>query len=346
MTPSANATIEARRYLMYVVRPLGTPAVALLGASYRSAEITRHFADAQLGVNGVILMFDQRQATLQTVTGAAARRPRTGLLRTDMYDAMQRGDGGTWVGPTSVDNVVRLHAWAKVPGRDSVVVVATPLAQAMAPAQSIADGTKAVALTGSAVVAAAGVMVIWGVATLRANRRRERQLERAQADLAAAQTDISGNRLRATTATAQLRALLDGVTEAAAVFDTELRLATWNDRFLAAAGLEDDTVREGLPFDQLIRQQCLAGLFGPQADTEAEVARRTQTLLAAEPDTSLTQTGPDGTQIPILARRMPDAGLVLILGGLAAWQPPPRAATPASGSSTTLALAEETIVEW
>lgn len=174
ITPAANATIEARRYLMYVVRMLGSPPVAVIGASYRSGEITRHYADGHLGLNGVIVMFDQRQATMQTVAGPAARRPRTALQRTEMYDAMRRGDGGIWTGPTSVDNVVRVHGWAKVPGRDSVVVVGSPVAQAMASAQTIEDATQAVAAVGSIVVAAAGALVIWGIATLRANRRRDR----------------------------------------------------------------------------------------------------------------------------------------------------------------------------
>lgn len=123
-------------------------------------------------------------------------------------------------------------------------------------------------------------------------------MERVRADLAAAQADVNGNRVRATTASAQLRALLDGVTEAAAVFDSDLKMAVWNDRFLAAAGLEAETLRAGLPLDQLIRQHRLAGLFGPQPDAEAEIARRTQILLAPESDGSLTQLGPEGKPIP------------------------------------------------
>jgi PAS domain-containing protein len=354
VTPTSNATVEARRYLVYVVRPLGSPARAIVGASFRSGEITRHFADATLGTNGIVLLIDQKQGLLQAVAGPASRRPRVNLTGTDMLDVMSKASSGTWSGPTGVDNTPRIHAWAKVPGRDSIVVVGTPIAQAMAPAEAIATGTFSVAAMASGVVAAAGMIVAWGLATLRGNRRRQRNMERAQADLSSAQADMAASRLLAATATTQLRALLDGVTEAAAVFDADMRLATWNDRFIAASGLPEDSVKEGLPLDEMLRRQHQAGLFMPQAaadaDPEAEIARRTQSLLASEDAEPLTQLGPGGTPIPVLSKRMPDTGLVLILGGLAEWQAPPRRAEPAPQPAQAQPAAETAgaanVVEW
>jgi PAS domain-containing protein len=348
VTPAANATIEARRYLMYVVRPLGTPPEYLLGASFRSGEVPRHLGDAALGYNGIVVMFDQRQGALQAIAGPPARRPRTGLARSEMYEAMKKGEGGAWVGPSSVDGVMRIHGWAKVPGRESVVAVGTAVSHALAPAEAIAAGVQTLAGMATGIVVVLGVVITWGIAALRANRRRTRQHERMRSDLAAAQTDLAANRLRAATAGTQLRALLDGITEAAAVFDADLKLSVWNDRFRAAAGLPDDLIQAGLPLDELLRRQCLAGLFGPQEDPEAEVARRTQALLLPEETAALTQRGPDGAPIPVLRQRMPDAGLVVILGGLTHWQPPPRPAEPprpqpvaapapeAAGSATTV----------
>ncbi len=329
VTPSSNASIEARLYLMYVVRPLGTPPRMLLGASFRSGELTRHLADAGLGYNGIVALMDQRQGVLQAIAGPAARRPRTNLARSEMYEAMRKGDAGVWTGPSAVDGVVRIHGWARVPTRDSVVIVAAPAAQAMAPAETIVAGTYSLAGMASGIVVIVGIMVTWGLATLRANRRRQRAHDRAQADLATAQADVAANRLRAATATQQLRAMLDGITEAAGVFDADLRLAVWNDRFRVVSGLTEEAIQEGLPFDEFLRQQCQSGMFGPQADPEAEIARRGQALIVPEGAEPLTQNGPQGTPIPVLSRRMPDTGLVLIMGGLAAWQPPPRAAEPA-----------------
>jgi hypothetical protein len=86
------------------------------------------------------------------------------------------------------------------------------------------------------------------------------------------------------------------------------------------------------------------------ADPEAEIARRTQSLLASEDAEPLTQLGPGGTPIPVLSKRMPDTGLVLILGGLAEWQAPPRRAEPAPQPAQAQPAAETAgaanVVEW
>lgn len=329
ITPGSNANIEARRYLMYIIRPLGDPPRLMIGASYRSGELTRHLADAQLGTNGFVALMDQRQGVLQSIAGPAARRPRNNLSRTDMFEAMKKGEAGTWIGTTPIDNVPRIHGWAKVPTRDSIVVVGMPTNQALQPGEELADATTTVAALATVVVLAVGGLMTWSIASIRSNRRRLRVLERTRANLAATQTDLAQNRLRAASAAMQLRTVLDGVNEAAAIFDAEMRLVLWNDRFQAVSGLPETIIQEGLPLDEMLRQQCHAGLFGRPEDTEAEIARRAQTLMvpgAGMPQ--LTQTGPQGVAIPILSRRMPDNGLVVILGGLADWQPPPRPAQP------------------
>jgi hypothetical protein len=45
----AGDPVDARAYLMYIVRPLDYPRGWLVGASYRSAELTRMFGRASLG---------------------------------------------------------------------------------------------------------------------------------------------------------------------------------------------------------------------------------------------------------------------------------------------------------
>jgi len=351
ITPTPAANIEARRYLMYVVRPLGDPPRLMIGASFRSGELTRHWADAALGNNGLVAMMDQRQGMLQAIVGPAARRPRNNLSRTDMFDAMKKAEAGTWTGVTPIDNVTRIHAWAKIPTRDSIVIVATPENTAMHPGEALADATISVAVMATGVVLAVGGLVTWSIASIRSNRRRQRVLDRTRANLAAAQNDLAQNRLRAATALTQLRTMLDGVHEAAAIFDPEMRLVLWNERFLAVSGLAPSVIQEGLPLDELLRQQCHAGLFGPQPDPEAEIARRAQTLMVPDPGAPvLTQAGPQGTPIPILSRRMPDNGLVVILDGLADWQPPPRPgqaqpAAPAAAPAPEPAATDAT-VEW
>lgn len=330
MIPSStNTTVEARRFLVYIVRPLGSPPTYLLGASYRSGELTRHYADAGLAFNGVAAMIDTRRGGLQAIAGPSARRPRTDVSRTEMFEAMRKAERGVWTGPTGMDGAERIHGYHIVPGRDLLVLVGMLRAQAMAPAETLAAATHAVAWVASGLVVIIGGLVIWGLARRREARRKERNFQRAQTDLQAAQSDLAATRARATVAAAQVRALLDGTTDAVATFDADLKLTNWNERFALISGLDPRSLRDGLPLDEILRLQCRAGRFGPQPDPEAEVARRMQVLLSDTPEGRLTQASPQGTPIAVLAQRMPDAGLVLFLGGLSEWQAPPRVAPEA-----------------
>ena len=48
----------------------------------------------------------------------------------------------------------------------------------------------------------------------------------------------------------------------------------WNARFAASWALPADALQEGMPLDELVRQQANAGRFGALDDVEAEVANR------------------------------------------------------------------------
>ncbi|MGE0415222.1 MAG: PAS-domain containing protein [Acetobacteraceae bacterium] len=321
-----NASIEARRFLVYIARPLGDPPKYILGASYRSGELTRHYAEAALGFNGVAAMIDTRRGGLQAIAGPSARRPRTDVSHTEMFEAIKKGERGVWTGPTGMDGAERIHGYHIVPGRDLVVLVGMLRSQAMAPAEALASATRSVAVVASGLVVIIAGVVIWALARRRERRRQARTFQRAQTDLQTAQSDLAAARSRGTVAAAQVRALLDGTTDAAATFDADLKLSNWNERFALTSGIEATALREGLPLDEVLRLQARAGMFGGGEDPEAEVARRMQVLLGGATEAPLTQMGPAGTPIVVSAQRMPDSGLVLFLGGLSEWQAPPRVA--------------------
>lgn len=322
----SNASVEARRFLVYIARPLGTPPQAILGASWRTGELTRHYASADLGFNGVAAMIDTRQGGLQAIAGPSSRRPRTDLSRTEMYEVMKKAGRGVWTGPTGMDGVERIHGFYTVPGRDLLVLVGMLRSQAMAPAEALASATRSVAVVASGLVVIIAGVVIWALARRRERRRQARTFQRAQTDLQTAQSDLAAARSRGTVAAAQVRALLDGTTDAAATFDADLKLSNWNERFALTSGIEATALREGLPLDEVLRLQARAGMFGGGEDPEAEVARRMQVLVGGATEAPLTQMGPAGTPIVVSAQRMPDSGLVLFLGGLSEWQAPPRVA--------------------
>ena len=69
-----GAPIDAREFLMYVVRPLDHPLGWVLGASYRSSELTKLFAQAALGYDPVVALVDSKRGVLQIVVGRRAVR--------------------------------------------------------------------------------------------------------------------------------------------------------------------------------------------------------------------------------------------------------------------------------
>jgi PAS domain-containing protein len=205
-----------------------------------------------------------------------------------------------------------------------VVTVAIVRAHAMAPADTLASAAYSLAAVATALVGTVGGIVLWGLARRRATRRQERLFQRNKVEADAALADLATSRMRAFVSAGQVRALLDGSADGIALLDNDLRLTSWNQRFVGGAGVEEAVLQEGLPLDQLLRLQANAGLFGPLADIEAEVSRRVAFLRAADAAPGLTQLGPDGTAIAVRADRIPEIGLALHLGGLAHWQPVPR----------------------
>lgn len=266
---------EARQFLMYVVRPLDHPKNWIIGASFRSATLTKLYGQAVLGINGVTALIDTRRGGVQALAGPVARRPRVDVSKTPMYAAMkERPDGGIWIGPSGMDGVERMHAYRRVAGRDMIVVVAMVQAQAMEPATAWATGAHSLAVLGTILVVAVAGLVLVALSTLRSTRRRRRAAERDRANAEATQADLQTTRARLALATAQVAALQLASADGIATFDGGLRLSGWNARFAASCGLAEDALTLGLPLDEMLRRQAHAGLFGPLADIEAEVARR------------------------------------------------------------------------
>jgi len=338
--------IDGREFLMYVVRPLDHPKNWLVGASYRSDELPRLFAESNLGFNGIAALVDAKRGVIQAVIGPSARRPKVDVSKSPMYEAIQRGDSGLWIGPTATDELQRLLAYHRVPDRDIIVVAGTPLAQVMGPADGLAQGYRSVASVASLIVATIGGMMLWGLFTLRANARRHRVFERGQTELASTQTDLVTARARANLTAMQLHSLVEGSGEGIAILDSELCLSSWNPAYVAAARLEPDALCVGLPLDELLRRQAQAGAFGPLEDLEAEVARRVASLRTQRDRAELPQSGPQDEPITLHARGVPDGGLVLILGGATFWQPNPAAKAMTNPEDEEPAPAGSASIEW
>jgi hypothetical protein len=180
---SVAGGVDARQFLMYVVRPLDHPRGWLVGASFRSAELARLFGQAALGFDPAAALVEAQSGTVEAIVGPAARRPRTDLAGTPVFAAMQRDSAGGWIGQSGVDEVVRLHAFHRVEDRGLIVMVAQSWAEVMAPVDAQAAVTRALAGVASLLVVCCAGLLVWALALVRARRRLERRWARARQEI-------------------------------------------------------------------------------------------------------------------------------------------------------------------
>jgi PAS domain-containing protein len=311
-----GAAIDARQYLMYLVRPLGHPTGWLIGASFRSAEITKLFADASLGFNPVVALVDTRRGVLQAVVGPAARQPNTNLSKSGLYTAIKRVPVGTWLGDTGIDGVERLHAYHVVPNRDMAVVVAANWAEVERPAMVLAATTRGLAGVATIIVFVIGGLVLWGLATLRANRRQTRIFARNRSELERLRSEDASLSARASLNASRLQVVLDNASDGIALLNANLRLVQWNQPFARGIGI---ALAADMPLDGLLRVQAEAGLFSAE-DAEVEIARRVAILRTGEPE-GLPQPGPSGETLVLRGMVIAEGGFMLLLNGLLTWTP-------------------------
>jgi PAS domain-containing protein len=315
--------IQARQFLMYIVRPLDHPKGWLIGASYRSSELTKLFAQAALGYNPVVALVDTRRGILQAVVGPAARQPKTDLSKTPLFEAVTRSPSGSWTGTTAIDGTERMHAFHQVPGRDMVVLVGASLDEVLAPAQNLAAGAHALAIVATALILAIGALVLWELYTIRGHRRRKRTFDRNRSELERLRLEEAGNVARAQLNAVRLQVIFESVTDGIALFDSNLRLVQWNHPFLRCIGTEP---RKDMPLDALLRDQAAKGLFGSVAeDIEAEIGRRAGILRTGD-TAGLPQPGPAGEMLILRGLPVAEGGFILLLNGITTWEPAPAAA--------------------
>lgn len=337
-----GAPIDAREFLMYVVRPLDHPKGWLIGASYRSAELTKLFAEAALGFNPVVALVDTRRGNLQAVVGPAARRPHVDLSKTPLFGLITRAASGTWEGDDVVDSTRRIIAFQQVPNRDMAVIIGASMAEVMAPADTLAAGAHALATVGTALVLAIGGLVLWELYTIRGHRRRQRVLDRNKRELERLRLEDAANSARVQINAARLLLVLTNIQDGVALFDSALRLVQWNLPFQRWIGVEP---RSEMPLETLLREQIAAGLFGGIANIETEVANRSALLRAGDP-AGLPLPGPHGEALFLRGLPVPEGGIMLLLNGLVAWEPPPPLMDGRVFEEPTIDVPSPAPVEW
>jgi PAS domain-containing protein len=321
----AGEPIDARQFLMYIVRPLDHPAGWMIGASYRSEEMTRLFAKAALGYNSVIALTDTKRGVVQSVVGPAARRPKIDISQSALFAAISRTPSGLWLGDTPIDGTQRMHAFQHVTDRDMSVVVAANWSEVMAVANNLAAGAHALAIVGTGLVLLIGGLVLWELYTFRSNKRQKRVFERTRSEMERLRGEENVITARAQLNAIRLKLVMDSTSDGIALFDSNLRLLQWNHPFLRGIGVE---LKQDMPLDGLLRAQGHAGLLDPVSDIEAEISRRVAVLQSGDP-AGASQPGPDHKTLILRGLPITEGGFMLLLNGLETWAPAP-APAPAS----------------
>ncbi|MBT3792541.1 MAG: PAS domain-containing protein [Rhodospirillales bacterium] len=122
-------------------------------------------------------------------------------------------------------------------------------------------------------------------------------------------TDITSSKLTEQEAAKQsrlLEATFEHMVQGIAVFDSDLKLVSFNPQYAAIAGLPDDFMRLGMTREELIRYRAGQGFYG-EGEVEAIVAKKLSNAVQVE---TIERTLPDGRSYFYERTRTPDGGYI------------------------------------
>ncbi len=314
--PGGGDKIEARQLLIYIARPLEKPLGWFVGASYRSEGITKLFAGANLGQNGVVGLTDTKLGRMRAIVGGAAQFGEMNIAKSELAELIKKNQAGVWVGPSPMDKVERIIGYRRVGNRDMTVIVGVSTEAARLPLAGLTNWSRGLGVVGTILVFGVGAIVIWTIATSAAQKARRRTQERTELNLMNARQELDATRARMALTEPEVAALLTSAADGVARLDNEGRLRVWNPRFAALAGVPLDASSLGTKIEDLWRFQGQAGMFGPPENAEQALSLRLTALhTAGQSMAPPAQTGPDGEQIAMHVRGVTDGGHALVLAG-------------------------------
>src|SRR6185437_1410660 len=234
--PSTRGLVT-NRWQMNMARRLDGPNgrfLGVLGLSYDTGSLTRFYRQIDLGEQGMIALVGVNDGRLRALVGPVSSEPGLDISTTKMFAALRANPNGHWAGPSPLDGVQRFHAFRAVPDRDLAVVVGFDAQSAMRASVAFARGAHVFAggTTLFILVMAGGLLRELGM-----GRRREDELNRDRATLAAANAELDTARRRADAKAAQLEATLGGMSDGVSMLDPDLRLVAWNRLFADFTGV-------------------------------------------------------------------------------------------------------------
>ena len=279
----------------------------VVAAAYDLDSLTRDMASADLGPHGMIMLVG-RDGMVRAISLTGRQEPGGDIKASPLYRAVFDGGDRVWTGPSGPDRDTRIHAWRQIPGQDLVLVVGLDRAAALGGAELLRRET----LVGTAVLTLLVLVMAGGVAaTISSAVSREQRMAEDREVLEAANLRLAEAREQADEKSMQLGMTLAGMSDGLSMFDADLRLVQWNDRFADLCGLDRAQMRRGLSFQEVLRMQALAGEFGV-VDIEPEIARRVVALQGFMDPKVMVRRRPNGSVLELRRKRQPDGGLVTL----------------------------------
>ena len=303
-------------WFLNISRRLNRPGGVFSGvvlATYDLNALMRDMSQADLGPRGVIMLVG-RDGLVRAISLRGVQDPGTDISNSALYKAMFNDTAPTWTGPSGTDKDVRIHAWRGVPGQDMTLVVGLDRSASLASSEvrrrQALLGATAVTLLVLILALAVGAMISAAAA-------REQRLAQDRAVLEAANQQLARARERADEKSLQLGMTLAGMSDGVSMFNSALKLVQWNAQCENLIGLPAEALRVGLPMEEMLRAQAIAGEFGP-VDVEAEVARRMAGIYRREWPAVTTRTRPNGTVVELRRTLLPDGGFVTLYSDITA----------------------------
>jgi signal transduction histidine kinase len=259
----------------------------IIATSYDAQAFARFYRDIEFGPQDAIGVMSIPDGAAWTVTGATQVPAVVNIAGTPLFATTQAAREGIWQGPSGLDATGRIYAFTTVPDQPLKVIIGTDRAEAMRPVM---------AWERDALIFAGGITLL--VLLMSALLIREEGAGRRRDEAQARERAI-------------LEAALAGMSDGIMMVDRDLRLIAWNHRFPAATGVSPETLRIGLPMEEILRAQAIAGEFGP-VDVEPEVARRMELIRTGVAMGTIERSRPGGRHLEIRRNPLPGGGFVTL----------------------------------
>lgn len=261
---------------------------------------------AAVSDSGATLALIRTDGWLLAATAATLGPPGTPLPYDPLFATLRARAEGTLTIPDAKAGEAALIAFRHLPEFPVIAAVALPREVAFA---GLSEREMRAVIVALAVTLGLAVLAVLATES-RQRRRREAALEADRRAIEEANRAIMREKRLADEKTELLETTLANLSDGVTVFDSGLRLVTWNERIEDLLGIPPGLLRVGVRYEDILRALARAGEFG-EVDVEHEVRRRLDQTRSGTYSTE-EHVRPNGRAIELRRSPLPGGGFVTI----------------------------------